>query len=95
MSEFIISDALTIVTVVEEGSFAAAAKKWFITSSVVSKRISRLEGHLHAQLIQRTTRSMALTESGQLFYDRWKQIKSEISDAELDVMQHHQQPRGL
>lgn len=95
MSEFIISDALTFVTVVDEGSFAAAAKKWFISSSVVSKRISRLENHLHAQLIKRTTRSMALTESGQLFYARWKRIKAEISDAELDVMQHHQQPRGL
>ncbi len=95
MSEFIISDALTFITVVDEGSFAAAAKKWFLSSSVVSKRISRLENHLHAQLIQRTTRSMALTESGQLFYARWKRIKAEISDAEMDVMQHHQQPRGL
>lgn len=94
MSDFIISDALTFVTVVDEGSFAAAAKSWFISSSVVSKRISRLENHLHAQLIQRTTRSMALTESGQLFYARWKRIKAEISDAEMDVMQHHQQPRG-
>jgi len=95
MSEFIISDALTFVTVVDEGSFAAAAKKWLISSSVVSKRIGRLENHLRAQLIQRTTRSMALTESGQLFYTRWKRIKGEISDAEMDVMQHQQQPRGL
>ncbi len=95
MSNIIIRDALTFVTVVEEGSFAAAAKKWLISSSVVSKRISRLESHLHAQLIQRTTRSMALTESGQLFYARWKRIKAEISDAEMDVMQHHEQPRGL
>src|SRR5579863_5672459 len=95
MSEFIISDALTFVTVVDEGSFAAAAKKWFITASVVSKRISRLENHLRAQLIQRTTRSMALTESGQLFYARWKRINAEISDAELDIMQHQQQPRGV
>ncbi len=95
MSEFIINDALTFINVVEEGSFAAAAKKWFITSSVVSKRITRLENHLRVQLIQRTTRTMALTESGQLFYDRWKRIKAEMSDAEADVMQHHQNPRGL
>lgn len=95
MSEFIINDALTFVSVVDEGSFAAAAKKWFISSSVVSKRISRLENHLCVQLMQRTTRTMALTESGQLFYTRWKRIKAEMNDAEMDVMQHHQQPQGL
>lgn len=95
MSEFVINDALTFLSVVDEGSFAAAAKKWFISSSIVSKRISRLENHLRVQLIQRTTRTMALTESGQLFYDRWKRIKAEMGDAEADVMQHHQHPRGL
>lgn len=95
MSEFIINDALTFLSVVDEGSFANAAKKWFISSSVVSKRVGRLENHLRVQLIQRTTRSMSLTESGQLFYDRWKRIKAEMSEAEIDVMQHHQHPRGL
>lgn len=80
---------------VEEGSFAAAAKKWFISSSIVSKRISRLENHLKVQLIQRTTRTMALTESGQLFYDHWKRIKAEMGDAEMEVRQHHQHPQGL
>lgn len=95
MSEFIMSDALTFVSVVEEGSFAATAKKWFISSSVISKRINRLENYLKVQLIQRTTRIMVLTDSGQLFYDHWKRIKTEIGDAEADVMQHHQHPRGL
>jgi DNA-binding transcriptional LysR family regulator len=95
MSDFIINDALTFVSVVEEGGFAAAAKKWRISSSVVSKRISRLENHLRVQLMQRTTRSMSLTESGQIFYDRWKRIKAEMSDAESDVKQYHQHPRGV
>ncbi len=95
MSDFIISDALSFVSVVDEGSFAAAAKKWCISSSVLSKRISRLESQLQVQLIQRTTRSMALTESGQLFYERCKRIKAEISDAATDVLKHHQAPSGL
>lgn len=95
MNEFIISDALTFVTVVDEGSFAAAAKKWMISSSVVSKRIRRLENHLRVQLIQRTTRTMALTESGQVFYTRWKRIQAEMNDAEADVVQYNQLPRGL
>lgn len=95
MSDFIINDALAFVSVVDEGSFAAAAKKWCISSSVISKRISRLENQLRVQLIQRTTRSMALTESGQIFYERCKRIKAEINDAAADVLQHHQNPSGL
>lgn len=95
MSGIIINDALTFVSVIDEGSFAAAAKKWGISSSVVSKRISRLENHLRVQLMQRTTRTMALTESGQIFYDRWKRIKAEMNDAEADVKQYHQHPRGI
>lgn len=95
MSDFIIDDALAFVSVVDEGSFAAAAKKWCISSSVISKRISRLEEQLRVQLIQRTTRSMALTESGQIFYERCKRIKAEINDAAADVLQHHQHPSGL
>jgi len=95
MSEFIITDALSFLSVVDEGSFAAAAKKWAITSSVISKRINRLENHLHVQLLQRTTRTLALTESGQLFYNSWKRIRAEMTEATNDITQHHQQPRGL
>ena len=95
MAEFIISDALAFVNVIDEGSFAAAAKKEGVSASVISKRISRLENQLRVQLIQRTTRSMALTESGQIFYERCKRIKSEILEATTEVLQHHQNPAGL
>lgn len=95
MTDFIMSDALAFISVADEGSFAAAAKKLFISSSVVSKRISRLEKQLRVQLIQRTTRSMVLTESGQLFYEHCKRIKSEINDAVDKVLQQHQTPSGL
>lgn len=95
MSEFIINDALAFLSVIDEGSFAAAAKKWSISASVISKRISRLENQLRVQLLQRTTRSIALTETGRLFYERCKRIKAEIAEAAADVLQHHQQPSGL
>jgi DNA-binding transcriptional LysR family regulator len=95
MSDFIINDALAFVSVVDEGSFAAAARKWFISPSVISKRISRLENQLKVQLLHRTTRSISLTESGQIFYERCKRIKNEINDAAADVLQNHQNPSGL
>jgi DNA-binding transcriptional LysR family regulator len=95
MTEFNINDALAFVSVVEDGSFAAAAKKGGISASVISKRISRLEDQLRVQLIQRTTRSLALTERGQLFYERCKRIKAEINEATSEILQHHQHPSGL
>jgi DNA-binding transcriptional LysR family regulator len=95
MTEFMINDAMAFLTVVDEGSYAAAAKKWSLSSSVISKRITRLEQNLHVQLLQRTTRKILLTETGQIFYDRCKRIKAEINDAAADVLQHHQHPSGL
>ncbi len=95
MTDFVLDDALTFLSVIDEGSFAAAAKKWCISSSVISKRISRLENHLRVQLIQRTTRTMTLTESGQVFYERCKKIKADINDAAANISQYHQHPSGL
>ena len=93
--DFNINDALVFVSVIDEGSFASAAKAWGLSSSVISKRISRLENQLRVQLIQRTTRSMSLTESGQIFYERCKQIRADIKTAATDVLQHHHHPSGL
>ena len=95
MAEFNINDALAFLSVVDEGSFAAAGKKWSLSSSVMSKRISRLEENLRTQLLQRTTRSMILTEAGQKFYESCKRIRSEVQDAAADISEHHQKPSGL
>lgn len=95
MADFIISDALVFISVAEEGSFAAAAKKLVLSASVISKRISRLENQLQVQLIKRTTRAMSLTESGSLFYEHCKRIKFEINEAADKVLEQHQTPSGL
>lgn len=95
MADFNITDALAFVSVVDEGSFAAAGKKWGLSASVISKRVSRLETQLQVQLMQRTTRSMVLTEAGQRFYENCKRIRTEINEAAIDVLQHQQLPSGL
>lgn len=95
MADFNINDAMAFLSVVDEGSFASAGKKWGISSSVISKRISRLENQLRVQLMQRTTRSMILTEAGQIFYESCKRIKAEIHEAAVDILHHHQDPSGL
>jgi DNA-binding transcriptional LysR family regulator len=94
MKKFILNDALSFLSVVAEGSFAAAAKKWGISPSVISKRITRLETDLGVQLLQRTTRKLALTEVGQNFYDRCERIESEINEAATIVSETQQQVSG-
>ncbi len=50
--------------VVEHGSFSAAARQLGIATSAVSRHVTRLEAHMGGRLLQRTTRSLALTELG-------------------------------
>lgn len=95
MNEFLMNDALAFLSIIEEGSFAQAAKKCCISASVISKRLTRLESHLGTQLLQRTTRNIALTETGQIFYEKCKRIRADIIDAAAHVSKYHQKPAGL
>jgi len=70
----LLSDMAIFVTVVEHGNFSKAAKKLGVTPSAVSRQISRLEDALCIKLLQRTTRQLALTESGTITFDYCKQM---------------------
>lgn len=63
-------------------SFKAAAASLGLTSSAVSKAITRLEVEVGVGLLQRTTRSVGLTEDGTVFFENCKQILGEIEQAE-------------
>lgn len=80
--------------VVEAGGFSAAAAELNVSHSVMSKQVRHLETLLGAQLLNRTTRKLALTEAGQDYYDRARRILDELRDADLAVTQHHATPRG-
>lgn len=81
--------------VVEAGSFAAAAKSLGQTRAAVSKQIAALEERIGAQLLNRTTRSMHLTEIGAEFYARCARIAEEAEEAERAVANLQGAPRGL
>lgn len=86
---------LTYIAVIEERSFTAAATRLFITTTAVSKQIKLLEQKIGAQLIERDTRNMRVTDLGERFYLHCKRISTELSAAE-DFIQHQQEePRGL
>ena len=68
--------------VVEQGSFARAAQVLGISNTVVTRSLADLETHLGTRLINRTTRKLSLTETGQLYLERVKHILADIDDAD-------------
>jgi len=81
--------------VVEAGSFAAAARTLGLTRAAVSKQIAALEERIGAQLLNRTTRRMHLTEIGADFYPRCAKIAEEAEEAERAVASLQGAPRGV
>jgi len=79
---------------VELGGFSAAARELRLTPSALSKLVSRLETRLGVRLLNRTTRRLALTAEGTLFFERSRGILAEIEDAENEVMRARDRPRG-
>jgi DNA-binding transcriptional LysR family regulator len=68
--------------VVEHGSFARAADALEMSNTVVTRNLADLETHLGTRLLNRTTRKLSLTETGQQYLERVKQIISDIDDAD-------------
>jgi LysR family transcriptional regulator, regulator for bpeEF and oprC len=90
-----LNDTLVFVKVVEQGSFTAAARALGIPKTTVSRRLRELEDRLGARLMNRTTRRLALTEAGALYYEHSRRIASELEEAESAVHQLEGSPRGL
>ncbi|MVW70694.1 LysR family transcriptional regulator [Bordetella sp. 15P40C-2] len=82
------------VRVAETRSFTLAAKRLGLTSSAVSKAITRLEQELGVRLLQRTTRSVGLTNDGASFFEHCLQILAQIEDAENLLGQATSRPHG-
>jgi len=87
--------AITVFTrVADEGGFTAAAARLGLSVSAVTKIILRLEAELEARLFHRTTRSLALTECGQLYYRCCQSIMAELDDAEAMMRTFNSKAEG-
>ena len=84
----------TFVEVVNCGSFSTAADKLNVSKSHVSKQIARLEDRLGARLLNRTTRTVKLTDVGAGYYSRCAQILADLEEAEMAINNLQQTPRG-
>lgn len=75
----------SFVTVAEMGGFSNAAPRLAASQSTISKQVAALESHLKTRLFQRTTRTLALTEEGAVFYERALAALAAIDEAEAAV----------
>jgi DNA-binding transcriptional LysR family regulator len=82
------------VTVVEAGSFTAAAERLDTAKSAISRRVSALEERLGVQLLRRTTRTLNLTDTGRSFYEQSARILADLEEAESAAQQDHGELRG-
>ena len=82
------------VNVVDNGGFAAAARKVGMSRSAVNKHVHSLEDRLGAQLLTRSTRKVTPTETGYAFYERCVGILGDLEAAEAAVSALHEEARG-
>jgi DNA-binding transcriptional LysR family regulator len=78
----------------ETQSFTAAAKRLGVPKSSVSRAIQRLETRLGVRLVERTTRSVGLTEAGEVYLDRCQRVMEEAEQADLAIGTLLATPRG-
>ena len=84
----------TFVRVVESGSFSAVAREARATQSAVSKQVAALEHALGAKLLSRTTRSLALTEAGERYFEQARRLVGEFAEAESVLRRDERQLSG-
>lgn len=82
------------VQVSKAQSFTLAAKRLGLPKSSVSRAVSSLETRLGIRLVERTTRSVALTEAGELYLERCQRMQEEAELADLVIGTLQAKPRG-
>jgi DNA-binding transcriptional LysR family regulator len=81
--------------VVAAGSLSAAARELGLSPAVVSRRLAALEARLGTRLLQRTTRSLRLTDEGAAYYEACNRILAEVEEADSAASAGSVEPRGV
>jgi LysR family transcriptional regulator for bpeEF and oprC len=88
--------ALTVFTkVVEAGSFSAAARVMDLSPASVTEQVQALERHLKTRLLNRTTRTMSLTDEGAAYYEHACQILARMHEADAMLTAQRTAPKGM
>jgi DNA-binding transcriptional LysR family regulator len=89
-----LEDLVIFTRAAKLGSLSAAARDLGLSAAVVSKRLIHLEQRLGVRLVNRTTRSLSLTDEGAGYYDQCVRLLAQMEEAETAVTQGHAQPVG-
>lgn len=81
--------------IVELGTFAAVARETGLSAMMISKYMNQLEKSLGVNLLNRTTRSLHLTEAGENYYHRSKQLLEDLAALDESVVEMDRQVKGL
>jgi DNA-binding transcriptional LysR family regulator len=85
----------SFVAVVEAGSFTGAADALGLSKAAVSRHVGDLEQRLGVRLLHRTTRRLSLTDDGQRFHMRAKDLLATVDEAESEITARSGEPSGL
>lgn len=91
---FDLNDIVVFARVVEAGSFTAAARLLAMPKTTVSRRVAALEREVGVRLLQRTTRSLNMTDAGRLYYEQSSQALRVIEQANLRLAEARAEPSG-
>ncbi|RDJ00534.1 LysR family transcriptional regulator [Dyella solisilvae] len=87
-------DMRLFVRAVTDGSLSAAGRELSLSPAAASKRLTRLEQALGVRLLQRSSRRLALTAEGSIYFERCLAILADVDDANAAVGQGQQEVRG-
>ena len=90
-----LNEMAVFVRVVDSAGFSAAARQIGLTTSAVSRHVTRLEAHLGGRLLQRTTRSVRLTELGEQVYAGCTRMLSAAREVQAMAGSYGARPNGL
>jgi DNA-binding transcriptional LysR family regulator len=85
---------VTLLAAVEGGSLSAASRKLGMPLPTVSRKVSELEAHLRTRLVNRTTRSLTLTDAGRSYIVACRRILEDLEQAERAAAGEYTAPRG-
>lgn len=81
--------------VVDAGSFVAAADRLRLSKAAVSRHVAELEARLGVRLLHRTTRKLSLTEEGEVFHARARELLGAMEEAEAEITSRSREAVGL
>ncbi|WP_205676593.1 LysR family transcriptional regulator [Aquitalea aquatilis] len=83
-----------LVAVVDAGGFSAAARRLALPLATVSRKVADLEAHLGVQLLQRSTRHIALTDAGRSYVEACRRILDDVNETERAATGEYAAPKG-